>query len=196
MVISPTTAERCDAQVREVVNEGLPERLRGFVASQGGDWAEVEAKVGLPIPSLVGCQVQARKSSLVHLCRDGVLAVALIPSLKSGGKVWQRQFLDGVLGGLPADQVVGKEDSVPCQLVGVETPCTRVHVTDGDGDTSWVISAGAQGAQSYYTAVCTYTDQGIALPGYCRSLFGEVPPMPEPSEADSKRHRSGRRPVR
>ncbi len=192
--ISPETVGRCDDLVRRVANYGLPEHLRGLVSSQGGDWAAVEAKVGRALPSVVGCDTQIRNSSVVHLCESGVLAVALIP--RSGGEVWQQRFLDGVLGGLPADLVVGEEDSVPCQVAGEETTCRRVHVADGNGEPGWVISAVAQGAHSNFTAVCTYPDLGFALPLYCRSLFGDVPPAPAADESSSRRRKSGRRDAR
>lgn len=190
-VSSPDADERCDAQVRQVAKSGLPPAARGLIPSQGGDWADVEAKVGRSLPSLLGCETQARGSSLVHLCGDGVLAVALIPSPRSGGEVWQRQFLDGVLGGLPRDHVVGSEDTVPCQLAGTETTCTRVHVDEGDDEASWVVSGGAQGVGSYYTAICTYPDVGYALPQYCRALFGDVPPTPQVAEETGRRRRRG-----
>jgi len=181
--------ERCDALVQAVVRAGLPQALRGLTGSNGGDWAGVEAKVGRPIPRSLGCETQARSSSLVHLCDDGVLAIALIPAPRSGGATWQRQFLDGVLGGLPSDQDVGAEDTLPCQLASQETTCTRVAVTHGDGGRSWVISAGAQGAESYFTGVCAYPDLGFALPLYCRSLFGDVPPSPPVAESSGRGRR-------
>lgn len=191
-VIGPQTAELCDAQVRRVATSGLPAPLRGLVGSTGGAWGAVEAKVGQPVPGVVGCEVQARGSSLVHLCAEGVLAVALIPSPRQGGEVWQQQFLDGVLGGLPEGRSPGIEDSVPCVLGGVETACKRVRVTDPDGDASWVISAGAQGVGSYYTAVCATPDLAATLPLYCRSLFGEQTPRPPAAESEGRRRRSER----
>ncbi len=192
-IISPERTEQCNERVRRVATSGLPDHLRGLVESQGGDWAAVEAKVGRPIPGVVGCESQIRSSSVFHLCEDGIVALALIP--RSGGEVWQQQFLDGVLGGLPSDHVVGDEDSVPCQVADQETTCRRVQVTDKDGGTSWVISAVAKGTQSTFTAVCTYPDLEFALPLYCRSLFGTAPPAP--AEEDSSRgRRSGRKQVR
>ncbi len=180
---------RCDELVREVAVGGVPEAMRGFVAGEGADHLGVEAQVGLPLPGVLGCQTQARSSSVAHLCEDGVLAVALIPNPRSTGDVWQRQFLDGILGGLPKDQRAGSEDTVPCTLAGTETTCIRVHVSHDDGDRSWVYSGVSAGAKGHFTAVCAAPDHGFALPLYCRSVFGDTPPKPPPAEGKKKKRR-------